>query len=165
MPSFSTVRASSDKLETPPITVGDEVGESLQIGDIEESPDEGLQSKSSSFSASTGASPLIAKELKKASFCLLISMMPNLLKSVLGELYFLFRISTHVVNKTAATFAPRASTATKNPAVPGTALYTIFEVQGYASMRVWYSILEHLMLSCVPSLLKCVEGFSASLGD
>ncbi|XP_059439618.1 protein RESISTANCE TO PHYTOPHTHORA 1, chloroplastic [Corylus avellana] len=39
-----------------------------------------------------------------------------------------------VVQKTAATFAPRASTASKNPAVPGTALYTIFEVQGYASM-------------------------------
>ncbi|XP_020254725.1 uncharacterized protein LOC109831738 [Asparagus officinalis] len=38
------------------------------------------------------------------------------------------------VQKTAATFAPRASTATKNPAVPGTALYTVFEVQGYASM-------------------------------
>lgn len=104
MPSFSTVRASSDKLDTPPITVEDKVGESLPIGDIEESPDEGPQSKSSSFSASNGASPLIAKELKK------------------------------VVNKTAATFAPRASTATKNPAVPGTALYTIFEVQGYASM-------------------------------
>ncbi|GAB4841186.1 transcriptional repressor [Ancistrocladus abbreviatus] len=39
-----------------------------------------------------------------------------------------------VVNKTAATFAPRASNATKNPAVPGTALYTVFEVQGYVSM-------------------------------
>ncbi|PIN26070.1 hypothetical protein CDL12_01175 [Handroanthus impetiginosus] len=39
-----------------------------------------------------------------------------------------------VVQKTAATFAPRASTATKNPAVPGTALYTVFEVQGYASL-------------------------------
>ncbi|XP_021280445.1 uncharacterized protein LOC110413807 [Herrania umbratica] len=39
-----------------------------------------------------------------------------------------------VVQKTAATFAPRASTATKNPAVPGTALYTVFEVQGYVSM-------------------------------
>ncbi|KAA8550912.1 hypothetical protein F0562_002596 [Nyssa sinensis] len=39
-----------------------------------------------------------------------------------------------VVQKTAATFAPRASTATKNPAIPGTALYTVFEVQGYASM-------------------------------
>ncbi|KAL9435812.1 hypothetical protein AB3S75_021973 [Citrus x aurantiifolia] len=39
-----------------------------------------------------------------------------------------------VVQKTAATFAPRASTATKNPAVPGTILYTVFEVQGYASM-------------------------------
>ncbi|KAG6748542.1 hypothetical protein POTOM_048470 [Populus tomentosa] len=39
-----------------------------------------------------------------------------------------------VVQKTAATFAPRASTATKNPAVPGTTLYTVFEVQGYACM-------------------------------
>ncbi|KAI4349566.1 hypothetical protein L6164_010141 [Bauhinia variegata] len=39
-----------------------------------------------------------------------------------------------VVQKTAATFAPRASTATKNPALPGTALYTVFEVQGYVSM-------------------------------
>ncbi|CAH2057598.1 unnamed protein product [Thlaspi arvense] len=41
-----------------------------------------------------------------------------------------------VVNKTAATFAPRASTASKNPAVPGTTLYKVFEVQGYASMLV-----------------------------
>ncbi|KAI3749330.1 hypothetical protein L2E82_19938 [Cichorium intybus] len=39
-----------------------------------------------------------------------------------------------VVQKTAATFAPRASTASKNPAVPGTTLYTVFEVQAYASM-------------------------------
>ncbi|KAJ8748399.1 hypothetical protein K2173_003036 [Erythroxylum novogranatense] len=39
-----------------------------------------------------------------------------------------------VVQKTAATFAPRASTATKNPAVPGTVLYTVFEIQGYVSM-------------------------------
>ncbi|XP_014495338.1 uncharacterized protein LOC106757228 [Vigna radiata var. radiata] len=39
-----------------------------------------------------------------------------------------------VAQKTAATFAPRASTATKNPAVPGTVLYTVFEVQGYVSM-------------------------------
>lgn len=39
-----------------------------------------------------------------------------------------------VVQKTAATFAPRASTATKNPAVPGTTLYTVFEVQGYVCM-------------------------------
>ncbi|XP_052170590.1 uncharacterized protein LOC127786899 isoform X2 [Diospyros lotus] len=39
-----------------------------------------------------------------------------------------------VVQKTAATFAPRASTATKNPAVPGTALYSVFEIQGYVSM-------------------------------
>ncbi|KAA3471099.1 Tetraspanin-31-B [Gossypium australe] len=39
-----------------------------------------------------------------------------------------------VVQKTAATFAPRASTATKNPAVPGTTLYTVFEIQGYVSL-------------------------------
>lgn len=39
-----------------------------------------------------------------------------------------------MVQKTAATFAPRASTATKNPAVPGTTLYTVFEVQGYVSL-------------------------------
>ncbi|KAL7112817.1 hypothetical protein ACP275_04G024600 [Erythranthe tilingii] len=39
-----------------------------------------------------------------------------------------------VVQKTAATFAPRASTATKNPAVPGSVLYTVFEVQAYASL-------------------------------
>ncbi|XP_057252265.1 protein RESISTANCE TO PHYTOPHTHORA 1, chloroplastic [Beta vulgaris subsp. vulgaris] len=38
------------------------------------------------------------------------------------------------VNKAAATFAPRASTASKNPAVPGSTLYTVFEVQAYASM-------------------------------
>ncbi|KAF7120695.1 hypothetical protein RHSIM_Rhsim13G0021200 [Rhododendron simsii] len=39
-----------------------------------------------------------------------------------------------VVQKTASTFAPRASTATKNPAVPGSTLYSVFEIQGYASM-------------------------------
>lgn len=39
-----------------------------------------------------------------------------------------------VVQKTAATFAPRASTASRNPAVPGTALYTVFEVQGYVCL-------------------------------
>lgn len=38
------------------------------------------------------------------------------------------------VQKTAATFAPRASTASKNPAVPGSTLYTVFEVQAYVSM-------------------------------
>lgn len=40
------------------------------------------------------------------------------------------------VLKTASTFAPRASTATKNPAKPGTVLYTVFEVQAYASMLI-----------------------------
>ncbi|KAH7838154.1 hypothetical protein Vadar_022654 [Vaccinium darrowii] len=39
-----------------------------------------------------------------------------------------------VAQKTASTFAPRASTATKNPAVPGSTLYSVFEIQGYASM-------------------------------
>lgn len=42
-----------------------------------------------------------------------------------------------VVRKTAATFAPRASSAkSKNPAQPGTALYSIFETQAYISMLV-----------------------------
>eukprot|EP00245_Coleochaete_scutata_P017345 TRINITY_DN847_c0_g1_i1.p1 TRINITY_DN847_c0_g1~~TRINITY_DN847_c0_g1_i1.p1 ORF type:complete len:252 (-),score=28.06 TRINITY_DN847_c0_g1_i1:430-1161(-) len=41
-----------------------------------------------------------------------------------------------VVSKAAATFAPRASTASKNPAQPGTTLYSIFEVQGYLSILV-----------------------------
>ncbi|KAM7495949.1 hypothetical protein LguiA_020363 [Lonicera macranthoides] len=40
------------------------------------------------------------------------------------------------VQKTAATFAPRASTASKNPAVPGSVLYSVFEYQGYASMLI-----------------------------
>ncbi|KAL2634152.1 hypothetical protein R1flu_005631 [Riccia fluitans] len=40
------------------------------------------------------------------------------------------------VSKTAATFAPRASTASKNPAVPGSTLYQIFEAQGYITMAV-----------------------------
>ncbi|KAF3624802.1 putative UDP-glycosyltransferase 86A1-like [Capsicum annuum] len=44
--------------------------------------------------------------------------------------------SFQAVLKTASTFAPRASTATKNPAKPGTVLYTVFEVQGYASMLI-----------------------------
>lgn len=38
--------------------------------------------------------------------------------------------------KTAATFAPRASTAQKNPAVEGSVLYTVFEVQAYISVAV-----------------------------
>ncbi|CAI5961643.1 unnamed protein product [Closterium sp. NIES-64] len=38
-----------------------------------------------------------------------------------------------VVKKTATTFAPRASTKSKNPAVPGSTLYTIFEAQAYLS--------------------------------
>eukprot|EP00897_Mesotaenium_endlicherianum_P003088 jgi/Mesen1/2807/ME000172S01950 len=38
------------------------------------------------------------------------------------------------VKKTANTFAPRASTKTKNPAVPGSTLYSVFEWQAYLSM-------------------------------
>lgn len=39
------------------------------------------------------------------------------------------------MRKTAATFAPRASSAkNKNPAQPGTKLYSIFETQAYISM-------------------------------
>ena len=47
---------------------------------------------------------------------------------------FFFAFPKQVVQKTASTFAPRASSATKNPAVPGSALYIVFEVQGYVSM-------------------------------
>lgn len=39
-----------------------------------------------------------------------------------------------VVMKTAATFAPRASTASKNPAPPGSTLYKVFEAQAYVAM-------------------------------
>lgn len=38
------------------------------------------------------------------------------------------------VTKTAATFAPRASTKTKNPAFKGSLLYTVFEVQSVLSV-------------------------------
>ncbi|XP_044503849.1 protein RESISTANCE TO PHYTOPHTHORA 1, chloroplastic [Mangifera indica] len=55
-------------------------------------------------------------------------------KETIGTSTALDKDLKKVVQKTAATFAPRASTATKNPAVPGTALYTVFEVQGYVSM-------------------------------
>ncbi|KAL5994250.1 hypothetical protein ACLOJK_035122 [Asimina triloba] len=52
-----------------------------------------------------------------------------------------------VVQKTAATFAPRASTANKNPAVPGSALYTVFEIQGYASMLLGGALSFNLIFS------------------
>ena len=38
--------------------------------------------------------------------------------------------------KIASTFAPRSSTAKKNPAFKGSTLYTIFEVQAYLSLVV-----------------------------
>ena len=44
-------------------------------------------------------------------------------------------MNLQVVRKTTATFAPRASSAkNKNPAQPGTTLYSIFEIQAYISM-------------------------------
>lgn len=66
--------------------------------------DQATETSNQVSSSSSAAAPAIDKDLKK------------------------------VVQKTAATFAPRASTATKNPAVPGTTLYTVFEVQGYVCM-------------------------------
>uniref|UniRef100_A0A7S0RAW0 Uncharacterized protein n=1 Tax=Pyramimonas obovata TaxID=1411642 RepID=A0A7S0RAW0_9CHLO len=40
------------------------------------------------------------------------------------------------VSKAAATFAPRSSTAKKNPATKGTVLYSVFEVQAYVAVVV-----------------------------
>jgi hypothetical protein len=51
--------------------------------------------------------------------------------------YFCCCVKLQAVRKTAATFAPRASSArSKNPAQPGTTLYSIFEVQAYVSMVI-----------------------------
>lgn len=67
------------------------------------------------------------------SFSIVLSILYMLTSICL--IFFLMVLRRHqAVQKTAATFAPRASTASKNPAVPGTALYTLFEVQGYVSM-------------------------------
>ncbi|KAI4365668.1 hypothetical protein MLD38_021633 [Melastoma candidum] len=81
---------------------------SQEAGEVEVAEAQAVSEDGGDDSAATkppsGSSPALEKDLKK------------------------------VVQKTAATFAPRASTATKNPAVPGTALYTVFEVQGYISM-------------------------------
>ncbi len=41
-----------------------------------------------------------------------------------------------IVRQTAATFAPRSSTATKNPAVKGSLLYNIFEWQAWICLAV-----------------------------
>jgi len=61
----------------------------------------------------------------------------RLLKSWYHHSYDDLLIWGQAVRKTAATFAPRASSAkSKNPAQPGSTLYTIFEVQAYASMLV-----------------------------
>ncbi|KAH9316711.1 hypothetical protein KI387_025338, partial [Taxus chinensis] len=78
-----------------------------QLGTDTQTKNEGKEEEIKPLEATSSAnasSPSIEKELKK------------------------------VVQKTAGTFAPRASTAVKNPAIPGTTLYSVFEVQGYLSM-------------------------------
>ncbi|CAM9000372.1 unnamed protein product [Rhodiola kirilowii] len=65
------------------------------------------------------------------------------------------------VLKTAATFAPRASTATKNPAVPGSTLYTVFEVQGYATMLLGGALSFNLIFpSSEPDLWRLMGMWS-----
>lgn len=98
------IRSSSDKLDTP-TTVEDKTDGYLQSSTSNIEGNPDEGTQSKvSSSSSSAAAPAIEKDLKKA------------------------------VNKAAATFAPRASTASKNPAVPGSTLYQIFEIQGYASM-------------------------------
>ncbi|KAL8151412.1 hypothetical protein V2J09_021220 [Rumex salicifolius] len=66
-----------------------------------------------------------------------------------------------VVNKTAATFAPRASTASKNPAVPGSTLYTVFEVQAYISMLLGGALSFNLIFpSNVPDIWRLMGMWS-----
>ncbi|BAF17417.1 protein RESISTANCE TO PHYTOPHTHORA 1, chloroplastic [Oryza sativa Japonica Group] len=99
--------ASSDGSDGGGAAAGAVAAEASAVGESKEgevASGGGSSAESSAEKKPAPVDPKIEKELKKA------------------------------VQKTAATFAPRASTATKNPAVPGTALYTIFEVQGYASM-------------------------------
>ena len=43
---------------------------------------------------------------------------------------------TKFARSAATTFAPRASTATQNPAYKGSLLYTVFEVQAWAALAV-----------------------------
>lgn len=66
-----------------------------------------------------------------------------------------------VVQKTASTFAPRASTASKNPAVPGSTLYKIFEVQAYASMVIGGALSFNLIFpSTEPDLWRLMGMWS-----
>lgn len=105
--SFRRIHANSEKLETP--TLEEEEQENGAVAEMElEEREDGRELNRVDPPPPppplASAAPAIEKDLKK------------------------------VVNKTASTFAPRASTATKNPAVPGSTLYTVFEVQGYISM-------------------------------
>eukprot|EP00258_Populus_trichocarpa_P025193 XP_024441212.1 uncharacterized protein LOC7457985 isoform X2 [Populus trichocarpa] len=74
------------------------------------------------------------RQLKQAIKSPVHHLLPHLQLTKTSKRVSLFALQQQVVQKTAATFAPRASTATKNPAVPGTTLYTVFEVQGYVCM-------------------------------
>ncbi|KMZ56895.1 hypothetical protein ZOSMA_8G00390 [Zostera marina] len=66
-----------------------------------------------------------------------------------------------VVQKTASTFAPRASTASKNPAVPGSTLYKVFEVQAYASMVIGGALSFNLIFpSTEPDLWRLMGMWS-----
>ncbi|CAO2839228.1 unnamed protein product [Amaranthus hypochondriacus] len=98
------IHGTSDKVDIPITTMEDKAEE----GDLQMNKIQDTQSEGSDIKVSTistsSTTPAIEKDLKK------------------------------VVNKAASTFAPRASTATKNPAVPGSTLYKVFEVQGYVSM-------------------------------
>ncbi|KAJ4727547.1 resistance to phytophthora 1 [Melia azedarach] len=100
----SSVSHSSPRLCSRRLRIHANVNEVDTQTTVEESQIEEPQPESKEMKKNSTAPPPVDKDLKK------------------------------VVQKTAATFAPRASTASKNPAVPGTALYTVFEVQGYASM-------------------------------
>ncbi|KAG6415355.1 hypothetical protein SASPL_122766 [Salvia splendens] len=107
------IRASSNELDIKT--------DQQSVEDVQE-PDNDLRTEKGSNNSS-GTTPALDKDLKKAKYDLFM-----LFDSTLEN------TRIQVVQKTAATFAPRASTASKNPAVPGTVLYTVFEVQGYASL-------------------------------
>ncbi|KAL2238905.1 UNVERIFIED_CONTAM: Auxin-binding protein T92 [Sesamum indicum] len=128
------IRASSNELETET--------EKWSEKDLDQEPvkERETQETSKISSGPTSAAPALDKDLKKAILSSLYMTLWHLYVMSLDFHLCLIRSMNDfpvlVVQKTAATFAPRASTASKNPAVPGTVLYTVFEVQGYASLLV-----------------------------
>ena len=97
--------------------------------------DDGVEAPQEEVQTEESPSPsALGKDLKKVSTQ--YSTRVHNLKEAKLTTCCQIQIQIQVVNKTAATFAPRASTASKNPALPGTTLYKVFEVQGYASMLV-----------------------------